>query len=68
MLVERKPDESLQAREKDAAFLEDVLVVERDVPQRAAAGPAVVAEAADRAPSAASRPDPARLRTAMAPR
>ena len=65
MLVERKPDEALEAREEDAALLEDVLVVERDVAQRAAAAAAVVAEAAERAASAASRPDPARLRTAM---
>jgi hypothetical protein len=31
MLVERKADEPLEARQEDSAVLEDVLVVERDV-------------------------------------
>ena len=37
VLVERKPDEALEAGQEDAALLEDVLVVERDLAQRAAA-------------------------------
>ena len=47
VLVEREADEALEAGEEDAALLEDVLVLERHVPQRAAAAAAVVGEAAE---------------------
>jgi hypothetical protein len=41
MLIEGKPDEALKARQQDAALLEEVLVVERDVAKAALATPAV---------------------------
>jgi hypothetical protein len=43
VLVERKADEALEARQQDAALLEDVLVVERDVAERASPRAAAVA-------------------------
>ena len=64
VLVERQADEGLHAGEEDAALLEDVLVVERDVAQRAAALPPSSPRRRN-ALLSASRPDPARLRTAM---
>jgi hypothetical protein len=43
VLVERKADEALEARQEDATVLEDVLVVERDVAERPPPGIPVVA-------------------------
>ena len=45
VLVEREPDEALEAGEEDASLLEDVLVVERDVAERPRAAASVVAGA-----------------------
>ncbi len=53
VLVERQAHEALHAREEDPALLEDVLVVERDVEERAAAVPAVVFSGAPEAPGVA---------------
>ena len=50
VLVERKADEPLKARQEDAAVLEDVLVVERDVAERRAPRAAVIAGTGEAVP------------------